>query len=187
MGKLRLLILLLLVIAIALFTRWLLSTVERPDKPRVTEPSKEPDYFLTQFTATVMGADGKPYYRLQGQRLEHFPATDAIKLTAPRLKYFKDPGLPWLVNSREGTVYENTRTVHLTGNVVVEREAPLPQQKLTLRTERLQVDTRAHTAETDAEVKITTQNSTIEATGMWVSLDEGRMHLLSNARGVYVP
>jgi lipopolysaccharide export system protein LptC len=187
MGKLRYILILLLVIGIALFTRWLLTAVERPPKPTVSAPRHEMDYFLTDFTATVMNAAGQPYYRLRAQHLEHYPDTDTLELQAPRLRYFSNPELPWLAEARTGTVYQDTRMVRLDGDVTIKRLGDLPAKHMTLVTDRLRIDTRDHTAETDADVKITTQNSTIEATGLWVSLDEDRLTLLSNARGVYVP
>ena len=70
MSKAHYIFILVIVLAIALFTRWLLSSVEEPLIGIPPEARHDPDYFLTEFRATVLDKKGLPIYRLAGDRID---------------------------------------------------------------------------------------------------------------------
>ena len=187
MNKIRFIIVLLAVLLLASFTRWLLTSVEEPARKITPEARHDPDYYLANFSATMYSRDGSPHYRLEAEYLEHFPDDDTMELRKPHIEYLLNPQQPWIASARAGTAYQNAQTLHLRGDVIIERRATGTEQPLTLATPELRIDFANRQASTDHVVNITGKNSKITAKGMLVDLRAGQMTLLSEAWGRYVP
>jgi len=187
MTKFHYLLVLLVVLAIALISRWLLTTVEAPTGRITTEERHDPDYFLENFKVTIYQPNGAPSYRLNAQHLNHYPDDDTMAMQMLRIEYLGQPEQTWITTANAGTAYENIEVMHLTGDVQIHRQTSDPGHAYTINTEALRIDFPKKHATTDARVKIVSKNSTIAAKGMIVDLEAGEMTLLSEARGHYVP
>lgn len=187
MNKARYILVLVAVLVLATFTRWLLTSVEEPGRVTPPEARHDPDYFLENLRATVYDKGGIANYRIDAEYLEHFPDDDSMELRKPHIEDLRDPKQPWVVTANTGTAYENIQTLYLRGNVVILRSGPSAGQQIRLDTEELRIDFVGRQASTAHEVKITGKNSKITATGMTVDLQAGQMTLLSEAWGRYVP
>ena len=187
MNKFRYLIVLIVVLAIALISYWLLTTVEAPTGRLAPEARHDPDYFLENFKITVYQADGTPAYFLNAAYLNHYPDDDTLALKRLQIEYHDDENQTWITTANEATAYENTEVMHLTGDVQIHRQTQKPEQAVTVSTDTLRIDFTKKYASTDAEVKIVGKNSSIDAKGMNVDMAAGRLILLSAARGRYVP
>lgn len=187
MGRLRYILLLLVLLAVALFTRWLLQSVEPQGVALSPDQRHTPDYFVSDFAATVFDEAGKPYYKLKSNRMEHFPDDETVTLQFPEIQFLRESTLPWLMVANNGTVYQKRDVVELTGNVVLTREAANINQRMQLKTQAAQIDLTRKRLDTDSEVHIQAKSSNISAKGMHIDLIKGTLVLDANARGVYVP
>ncbi|MEJ2360938.1 MAG: LPS export ABC transporter periplasmic protein LptC [Gammaproteobacteria bacterium] len=187
MNKFFYLLMLIVVLAIALISRWLLTTVETPKGQATSKIRHAPDYYLENFKITVYQPDGSPAYHLIAHYLDHYPDDDSMILKKLKIDYRDPQNQTWITTANEGTAYENIEVMHLNGDVRIQRQGAKPDQAVTIETDSLRIDFPHKTASTMARVKIIGKNSTIEATGMNVNLAAGQLTLLSEARGHYVP
>ncbi len=187
MGKLHYIIVLIVVLAIATLTYQLSTSVD--ETADLTDPSlrHDPDYFISEFKATMYDQSGVARYRLAAKHLEHFPDTDTIEVQDPRVEYIDPTRQVWLATSDYGIGYENTEILKLSGNVKIVSNNPDPDKNLVLETDKLTITFAKKQASTDTRVKIIGKNSTITSKGMDVNLDTGILTLKSQARGRYVP
>lgn len=178
-------ILLAVVLALAGFSIWMLSVVNVPRPGAPPGPRHIPDYYLDHFTATAMGQDGKPVYRLTADHLDHYPDDDLKVITRLHLEWYRR-GLPdWTVDAERGRILDHNRLVLLKGRVVMIRAATAEAAPIRLQTRDLTIHPGEKYGETDAAVTIDSGPNRIQATGMHVYLDEGRVELLANVRGHY--
>lgn len=187
MNKFYYLLVLIIVLAIALISRWLLTTVEAPTGRVAPEARHDPDYYLENFKITVYQPNGTPAYHLNAQHMNHYPDDDTISLKQLQIDYRDENNQTWVTTANEGTAYENIEVMHLTGDVRIQRQTQQPDQAVTVTTDALRIDFPKQHASTDALVKIVGKNSSITAKGMDVDLAAGQLTLLSEARGHYVP
>lgn len=182
--RLGFVLLLLAVTGVALFSRWLLETVEEEFAPPERARSPSPDYTLETFTATVMDASGRAAWRLQALELEHFPFEHELHLQTLSLDVFRPPAPPWRVSARRGRIHTRTRVIDLKGDVKVTHGGDgVPRVRL--ETPVLTIDPRRRTARTDAEVVITHPRGRVEAVGLRADMNTGVLKLLAEVRGVY--
>lgn len=187
MNKFYYLLVLIAVLAIALVSRWLLTTVETPAGKVAPEARHDPDYFLQHFKITVYQPNGTTAYYLNAEYMNHYPDDDTIALQKLRVDYFDKQRQQWITTADKGTAYENIEVMQLNGNVTIRRQTERPEKAITVTTDSLRIDFPKKRASTEARVKIVGENSTIDAKGMNLDMAAGHLSLLSEARGHYVP
>ena len=185
MGKLRYIIVGLLIIGAAAFTSWLLSSLGETPLIKTTRQSREADYFFDEMVATAMNPDGSPTYRLEAKQLEHFPYNNTMTMHKPYIELFNASAKPWQCWSEQGTVYEKSQLVSLKGKVRLHNAAYQNNRSITMLTDKLLINTRLKQASTDAAVEITSGNDVIHAKGMRIDLIKGQLELLSKVQGKY--
>ena len=182
----------LLAISIAvLFALWQPSKqVTQP--MAVTSPDTLPfDFIIEGFLITEYGQDGLPRHQLQGDRLEQYrnpihsgtSTADRDRVTAridnPRLTSAPEGGAPWQTNAERGWRLVGDERYLLQGGVLLQR----PSETLVLRTESLYLLPSDDYAETAVEIEVEHGGDRLNAHGMRVFLDQGRIELLSQVRG----
>ena len=185
MGKLRFLAVALFVIGIAFFTSWLLRTLGETPLVKTGTPTRERDYFFEEFVATAKDKLGNIQYRLEAQQLEHFPYNASMKLDKPYIELFHEKNRPWQTWADQGVFYENTQVATLSGKVRIHRAADEFNQPVTLVTDSVTLDMQNKVARTDADVQITSGEDILNAKGMVVDMQTGRVELHSKVQGKY--
>ncbi|MDH5446911.1 MAG: LPS export ABC transporter periplasmic protein LptC [Gammaproteobacteria bacterium] len=185
MGKLRFLIIALLILGITLFTSWLLSNLGETPLVKSDKTSREPDYFFEGFDATARDKLGNINYRLEAQQLEHFPYNYSMRLEKPYIEVFNKLERPWQTWAEKGTFYENRRLMTLTGKVRIHRAANNGDKAITLLTDSITMDMKRKIAKTSADVEITSGEDVLNATGMKIDLKTGHIELQSKVKGKY--
>lgn len=187
MGKFHYIAVLIVVLAIATLTYQLSTSIEQAED--TTDPSlrHDPDYFISNFKATMYDKSGAANYLMTAQHLEHFPDNDTVEAQQLMVRYFDTTKQVWQASSSTAIGYKNIETLQMSGNVKIERQTNNPDKNLLLETDELRIDFKLKLASTDTKVKIIGKNSTINATGMDINLDKGTLTLKSQARGQYVP
>ena len=187
MSKLHYIIVLIVVLAIATLTYQLSTSIDQSAQLADPNLRHDPDYFLSNFKATVYDKSGHANYQMAAQHLDHYPDTNTIEMKELSVEYIDKTKTTWKVTANKGIGYHKTEILDVTGNVKINKLTPDPEKNLLMETEVLHINFPAKLASTDAEVKIIGKNSTINAKGMDINLDDGTMTLRSEARGQYVP
>ena len=187
MSKFRYLLIFLAVLLITIFTRWLLTSVEQPGKPGEAKVEHEPDYFITNFEATLYDEMGTANYHLIADHLDHFPDDDSMEIEKLRLEYTDSAKQEWVATSDRGMAYKELEVLQMNDNVKVVRTPDIPETLMTLYAKDLRIDLIKRVAVTDNEVKIVGKNSTIDATGMLLEFDAGKLTFNARTRAVYAP
>ncbi len=187
MNRLHYLIIFFVVLLIAAYSNWLLTTF-RPDKLTGPRPVRhDPDYFIEGVTATVMQLGGQPRYRLRARRIEHYPDDHSLALTEPRDDYFR-PDLPaWHLRAERGRIYDRGEQVFLDGAVSMKRPADRKRPAAELETRDLELLPQQEYAETAARARLRLGRNTLAGTGMQLFLKQGHLELLADGEGTYVP
>ena len=154
-------------------------------KPVEKEKPAASDFFLEGVTTTVMHKNGKPDYKMTADHVSHFPDKDQVKLDKVNFKLFQASQSVWSASAQQGIVENRAGIIHLKNKVVLHRPKTQTSEAITLTTSELHIFTKKEFAETPAKVKITSGNSQVDAVGMHLYLDEGRMELLSSIRTRY--
>jgi len=187
MNKFYYLLLLIVVLTIALVSRWLLTTVETPSSRVSPEERHDPDYFMENFKITVYSPNGAPAYHLDAAHMNHFPDDDTMTMQQLKLDYRDEKNQSWISTADSGVAYQNIDVLQLDGNVRLEGQGTKTEQAITITTDSLRIDFSRKRASTEAMVKIFNKNSSITAKGMDVDMANGNLSLMSDARGHYVP
>ena len=187
MGKFRYILILLVALAVAFFTRWLLTSVEEPDKVERDLLRHDPDYFISNVKSVIYDKAGSPAYRFEAEHLEHFPDNESMEIKKLKVTLVDKEGQTWLVFADRGILYKRTEILQLNENVIVKNDTKVSADKLELQTDQLRVDFANRVATSPSAVKMFGQNSTISAVGMKIDMTSGELTLLSNAKGHYVP
>ncbi|MEA3291096.1 MAG: LPS export ABC transporter periplasmic protein LptC [Pseudomonadota bacterium] len=113
------LILLALFLVVAAFSFWLqFGLLDKPEETISEAEKNDPDYYIENFVSVGMGEDGKRY-RLEADRLVHFPVDDKALLNRPHLIQYIEATGPKHVYADSGWLYANGSEILLTGNVKV--------------------------------------------------------------------
>lgn len=178
-------LILALVAAIALLSWWMQGRVKTPQGLLGGAQPAGPDYYMDDYRILVTDQDGRPQYRLHGERLAHLPTDDTGELLAPRLVLYSPDAPPWTVSAPSGWVSPGAEEVELRGGVEIVREPAPGESPVRIETETLAVRPKDRTARTPDEVVAIAPEGQLTAVGMHADLDTRRIEFLSQARGVY--
>ena len=117
----------------------------------------------------------------------HQEARDRIEFTDVRVRYSPDARIPWVVHADAATLREGSPRIALRGHVRAVGRSGDDGQDTEIRTQYLELDPYAYTAETEERVQIRIGSRSLTATGMLASLNENRLELKSNVSGKFVP
>ena len=166
-------------------TRWLIETSSRQGLPTEQEPHNA-DYFLENFTNTVMNDQGTPFRRLSADRMLHFPDDDSTELTNPHFTLFQNELPLWQVQSEQGWMSGDGKLLLLNGPVTIDRAKAPGSRPLHIVTRNLRVQPEENYAETDEKITVTSLGSRLESKGIQVWFKEpAHIKFLANVKGHY--
>jgi len=166
---------------------WLMEGVGPRRPPSEEELRHDPDYYMEKFTVTAMNSAGQPRYRLDGDHMQHYPDDDTTELTKPHIEIYAEAAPPWYIDAERGWVSADGELVLLLGGVLARQEDTAAKRTTTLTSDELRIRPNDEYAETDKPVTLKSGPNIVEAIGMRAYIREGRLQLLSNARGKYEP
>jgi len=168
---------------LAIMTLWLLSDEESTSELKhKSEVNKASDYAMTQFTMTVMDAEGNPSRLITGDEMAHYPEDDSTEIINPIAQFLELEKKTWIVSSNKGTTTGKGDDILLTGNVIITQEN---NPEIELRTEKLNLDTLHNTAYTDLAVSMKSPYGATDSIGMHASLKQKTINLHSRVKGHY--
>lgn len=175
---------LLLLLALAAVTWWLLSGENDIQPHDAEQTAKTPDYYFNDATITRLGKDGEPRLMLHAERIEHYPQPEHLTFKTITLHHTADDGTRWQVTAQHGAMPEGGKIITLRGDVHIERLQVKP--RLTVDTDELTLNTKTNKAMTDKSVIIRQGVNQISGTGLTLWLNDSRIEIHSDVRGSYV-
>jgi lipopolysaccharide export system protein LptC len=176
---------LLLLFGIALLviaTSWISQQQDESGKTEITG-KQPPDYFIRTFSSTVTDPQGRASQRLNATTLYHYPDNDLTTLEQPDITVTNKDGSQWHATADNGEMHGGEqRTLLLRDNVVLRK---LGQDKVTLNTQWLRIESERRYAETDAPVTIDAPAGHIEGIGLNLYGDEQRLVVRAAVKGQY--
>ncbi|MFO1267651.1 MAG: LPS export ABC transporter periplasmic protein LptC [Rubrivivax sp.] len=111
---------LLLMLAIALATWWLVKHTPVPEPPAAERPVRsEPDYTMRAFALERFEADGRLKLRIEGDWLRHYPDTDRVEIEGARIRAFAPDGRETLATARRALGNGDGSEIQLLGGAEV--------------------------------------------------------------------
>jgi len=155
---------------LAALTWWLVKNTPTPGEGRTPPlPREEPDYTMRNFTVTRYEPDGALRARLEGDTLQHFPATDTIKVEQVRLRSLDKQGRVLYGTADHGISNGEATQVRLMGRARVLREPAAdegPEQRSEIRGEVLDIDTVADRVSSDQPVTLISGRGEVHASSL---------------------
>lgn len=134
-----------------------------------------PDYFVEQFNFVRLSQSGKTNYRINGEKLTHFPKEDEFEIIQPRIVGIDQEQTPMNIRADRAVIKQKIKEdgqaipedqIQMLGNVLVERSATSKLAKLKLETEKLTLFPDSERMKTDAPVIMTTANAVLKVLGL---------------------
>ncbi len=183
----RYLLLILAMLVTALLSWWLLSQSREEAPVEADGPGHRPDFFLDDFVLTVMDEQGQPRRRVVAPHMVHYRDDDSAEVEHPDADIYRETGPDWRIRAEHAWIGPGGDEVVLRRNVRVERQGTPQHAPITMLTEELYARPDEDYVETDRAVVFLSPGSRVDAVGMRGWLEQGRMLLLSEVRGVHEP
>jgi len=164
---------------------WMARVMDRATTPPPVSSRHEPDFYMENFSSTVMGEDGRPRRRIRAEYMAHFPDTNTKELARPRILLYRARGQPWRIESERGWVSADDDVMLLLGRVRIWRENEAGAREIDIQTQDLRVLPETEYGETDRPVVIRTATSVSRGVGMRAYLSQSRLELLSKVHTRY--
>lgn len=175
---------LLLILAIVSFYAWYQFKITANTNPAAIAI----DAFAIDIEATQFNVLGQKRGEIQTPKLVHFTDGDSSLLTTPHvILYSQNNKAPWVISSRTGKTFDGTKKIDLIDNVVIHQPQGSQNTDTTITTSLLHIFPKAQLANTDQLVTLIQPGIKITSMGMNAYLDQKRVTLLSQARGLYDP
>lgn len=162
--------------------RWL--NEQAPPPP--SAPRIGAGYYLRDAELLATDDQGRPRYRVSAafasQRLED----GAVELDEVGLLYAPTSELPWRLTATAGRMPPGGKLLQLLGDVVATAQ-DRGGVAATIRSDYLEVDTETYVAFTERPVEVVFDGGQLAATGLRAYLREGRLQLLSDVHGQFIP
>jgi len=114
----------LLMLALALGTWWLVKSTPQPEADRPEAPPRhEPDYTMQRFTVQRFAKDGAMRLQIEGTTLRHYPDDDTIEVDDARIRAIGNGGTVTLATAARARANGDGSEVQLLGQAKVVREA----------------------------------------------------------------
>jgi lipopolysaccharide export system protein LptC len=170
-------------VAILLVSLWLVFSDDAAQTSAQTpQVARTSDYSMTDFTMTIMNANGEPARVIMGDEMAHYPQDDSTEIINPVADFIEEGKDTWVVSSEKGHTTGKGHTILLTRNVIITNKN---NPAFNMLTEKLTLDNQYNTAYTDEHVTIRTPHGDTESVGLHVDLNDETINLHSRVKGHY--
>jgi lipopolysaccharide export system protein LptC len=183
----------LVILLASLFFGFSLSPNPETTKAINEDTSGFPQFYMKNVTTSEFNAEGKLRYQLTTPSISHYQLNlnapgenDYTLLEHPSLIFHHEEQAPWTIKATEGRSEKNGELIYLLNNVVISQQSA-EQGLVQITTESLLARPVQQFVETDKAVKITAEQTQIDAIGMNADLAASRLQLNSQVDAVYEP
>lgn len=172
-------------LAIALIAWWTITADhDGDDQLDLAKDNQYIEIFMNKFEITSMNESGTLNYILNGSYLERYNNSDETRVQQPEFHILQNNG-QWKVDADNAIINDKNETLVLKDNVVMQQQNVEPT--VTIRTQRLEIDTKKQIAKTREQVEITQGQSRMTSEGMVFNNITSEIKLSSNVSGYYLP
>ena len=163
---------------------WNISPERFMDRPAASIDETQIDYYATNARAKQFLPDGGVQYEMTADRVDHMRASEVTMLTKPDMQLYRGTVYPWHVQSERGEVNPDGTQVELIDNVRIAR-TDQKNRATVITSSRMTVFPQKQYAQTEQDVRIEGAGGVSTAKGMKAYLNDSKINLLSNVRGLY--
>ncbi len=165
---------------------WLVKSSLREPGPA---ESQAPVLTIERFRAVRMNIAGRREYVVEAPRLQQLPGQGGARIEQPALDWYQPDGQirEWRLQAEQAWGAADQQTLRLEGAVTMVRTAASGKTPMTVTTRDIMIRPAEHYAETVAPVRVVTPSGELRSVGMRAWLDQQRLELLSEVRGLYEP
>ncbi len=185
MNKIQFFLFLIFVISTALFSSWLLRSIEQKDRVITQDTLINRDYYLDQFSTVIMDKTGSPYYKLSSPHLDHFPLNQTTIITEPELFIYNSKEYPWKLIAKKAQVTDKGNHIYFKGDVKLNKTSANFNENIVIMADELSVYIKEQVAESKTKVTIIQGNNNVQALGMKLNLTKNTLVLYSQVNGKY--
>lgn len=146
------------------------------------------DYYMTTVDSTRFSPNGKSEYRLQAERIVHYPSPEFATIDSPRLVIYESQAGPWFISAGYGTIEQDIERseekLELSQNVIVQH-TDNEGLSYSIYTDELTIYLDSKYLTTQSEVLLESTNLEISSLGMTADLITKHFTFLSNVKGRY--
>lgn len=182
----RRVLVLFLLLALAVMSWWLRKAPTIVLGKQAAPVSELPDYILKQFELRVLDQTGTLRHQLNAAQMEHYPRSDTVELTAPRISMHRDDAELWVIEARRGRLDNKEQLAWLEGDVEIYRMGRDGHSDLEVRTADLQLNLQEKVARTDQPVRAQqTGVGKVTAASLRLDLRDDRLELTKQVQFLY--
>ena len=137
--------------------------------------------------ATTINQQGRPSLIIKTPKMHHYLENDTMDIETPHVILYDDSPEPWVIDSLSGKTTHGFDHIAFKGNVVIHHTEDTKQPETFIKTQSLSLSSKDRIATTPDPITLTQPSITIGGVGLFANLNTGMIHLLSDARGEYVP
>lgn len=152
-----------------------------------TDTTRRPDAFMEDVVATIINKEGRPSLKVESPKMVHYADNDTTDINTPHITLYRQSPEPWYIDSTYAKATQGLDKIFFWDHVVVHHVNDTANPTTTMTTATLTVFPDKQIAQTNDSVTLIQPSTTIYGLGMSANLNEGTVHLLSQARGEYVP
>ena len=178
---------LLLMLALALATWWLVKNTPLPAAPSAERPpDSEPDYEMQHFALERFDASGRLVLRIEGERLQHDPAHDRVRIDKAQIRAVAADGRVTLAHAEHALGNGDGSELQLQGGAEVS-STDADGTPLRMTSEFLHLFLVRERVRTHLPMTVRIGSSQIAAGGLSYDHAQRRLELAGPMRGVFVP
>jgi len=185
MKKSQFFIFLIFVISTALFSSWLLRSIEKKDEVVIEDTPLNRDYYLEDFSTVIMDETGSPYYKLSSPHLDHYPVNQITKIREPELFMYNSKEYPWKLIAKSARISNKGNLIFFSGSVKLNKSSANLNENIVIIAEEMSVFVKEQFAETNTMVTIIQGTNSIQAKGMELNLNNQTLKLSAEVNGKY--
>lgn len=152
-----------------------------------TSNKPQADFYIYNMTSLQFDKNGKLSDKITSPKVTHYPKNNTSYLQQPLIYAQRNQQGAWHIKSDQGKAENGSDVVTLWGNVNLHQEASKENGTTTITTSKLTYYPKKKFAETHKAIQISQPGTVLNSVGMQAYLDQGRVKLLSRARGQYNP
>ena len=178
---------------LAMVTYWLVRQTPEPTPVEAARALRHvPDYFMRVFSLKIYAPDGRLESRVQGEHAQHFPDTDTLEVSQPRLSKVDASGRVTEATAQQAVTTPEGQRVELKGQAMVRRAGGVDAQgrvtpTVELRSEYLYVDLEQDQVRTDRPVELVRGRDRFSADALEHDQGQGTTRLSGRVRGLMYP
>lgn len=152
-----------------------------------------PQFFMKNVKTSEFDSSGKLRYQLSTPGIAHYQLSlnnpgqdDYTLIDQPSLIFYQEEQQPWTITAIEGRSEQNGELIKLVNQVVVSQLSE-SQGLIQITTDELHAMPSQQLVETDKAVKISAEQTQIDAIGLNANLATSQLQLKSQVEAVYEP